>query len=212
VGRLAPQIARLLMGKHKPTYMPNIDAGDTVVVVNARHVAFTGDKATSKLYKWHTGWMGGLKTLTARHLLEREPGRILEHAVKGMLPPNKLRHDRLKRLRVYPDAEHDEAARVGVSQAYAPEYLKAFAPRRVEPRPEGESGLLVTDAAAELGVEGAKALEKAFKPLGAPPQLAAAVEARRRAGAAAADGGPAPPAATAAAGGAGARPGTAGKR
>lgn len=84
MGRLASQVARLLVGKHKPTYVPHVDCGDHVVVVNARDVAFTGTKRKDKLYRWHTGYPGGLKTLTARQVFEREPDRVLR--VSGPCP------------------------------------------------------------------------------------------------------------------------------
>lgn len=146
VGRLAPQVAKLLMGKHKPTYMPHADNGDFVVVVNARQAAFTGKKSTDKLYRWHTGWMGGLKTLTARQMMEKDPRRILELAVKGMLPKNPLRDDRLKRLRVYPDEAHAHASQVAQSHAFAGTHMQQVAPYPVFPRPQAETGALVVDA------------------------------------------------------------------
>ena len=110
VGRLAPQIARLLTGKHKPTYTPAVDSGDFVVVVNAKDVALTGKKRTDKLYRWHTGWMGGLKTLTARQMFERDPTRVLTLAVKGMLPRNALGRQMMTKLRVYAGEKHPHGA------------------------------------------------------------------------------------------------------
>ena len=91
VGRLASQIARMLMGKDKPTYTPNRDEGDVVVVVNAAEVEFTGRKWDQKLYRWHTGYPGGLKERTAKDQFQRRPAAILEEAVSGMLPKNNLR-------------------------------------------------------------------------------------------------------------------------
>jgi large subunit ribosomal protein L13 len=139
-------VARLLLGKHKPTYVAHVDAGDYVVVINAKHAVFTGSKMTDKLYKWHTGWFGGLKTLTARQVHERAPERLLEHAVKGMLPPNKLRKPRMTRLRIFPEATHEHARQVAQSQRYAPVYLATYAPDTHELPPEdGSAGTLVAD-------------------------------------------------------------------
>jgi large subunit ribosomal protein L13 len=146
IGRLAPQLARLLAGKHKPVFAPHVDAGDYVVVVNARHAVFTGDKMKEKLYKWHTGWFGGLKTLTARQVHERAPERLIEHAVKGMLAPNKLRKQRMTRLRIFPDDAHEHGRQVAASARYAPAFLAAFQPTRHEPPPlDGTAGTLVAD-------------------------------------------------------------------
>ncbi|KAJ1620140.1 50S ribosomal protein L13, partial [Pavlovales sp. CCMP2436] len=109
VGKLAANIATLLTGKHKPTYVHRFDCGDNVVVVNAQEVVFTGRKWTQKLYQHHTGWPGGLRTIVAKDLLAKFPERILQRAVRGMLPKNMLRKQRLNRLHVYagPDHPHD---------------------------------------------------------------------------------------------------------
>jgi large subunit ribosomal protein L13 len=139
LGRLAPQVARLLAGKHKPTYTPSRDAGDWVVVVNAKEVALTGNKREQKLYQWHTGWPGGLKTLTARQVFERDPRRVVTAAVKGMLAPNLLRRDRLRRLRVFPGEAHGMEAALAASRAYAGEHLDAHRPVSHQPR-ERERG------------------------------------------------------------------------
>jgi len=112
VGRLATQIAEALRGKDKPEYTPHNDAGDYVVVINAEKVVFTGDKLTDKEYQWYTGWIGGLKTLTAEQLLKKDPARILEHAVKGMLPKTKLADQLIKKLKVYAGPEHPHQAQV----------------------------------------------------------------------------------------------------
>lgn len=109
VGRLATHVSRLLVGKHKPIYMPNkASVGDHVVVVNARDAVLTGNKFEQKIYYWHTGWPGGLKQTTPRHLAERKnrPEDIIERAVNGMLPKNKLRKLRFQRLHVFADEEH----------------------------------------------------------------------------------------------------------
>lgn len=164
LGRLAPQVAKLLMGKHKPTYVPSVDAGDYVVVVNAGDVALTGKKRMEKLYRWHTGWMGGLKTLTARQMFERDPRRVVNLAVKGMMPDNNLRDVRLTRLRIFPGEEHTHKLQVDMSLAYAPQHMAAVAPKDVHPRKIVASGALVTDAATELAddPEAFAALEKSF--------------------------------------------------
>jgi large subunit ribosomal protein L13 len=139
LGRLAPQVARLLAGKHKPTYTPSRDAGDWVVVVNARDVALTGNKREQKLYQWHTGWPGGLKTLTARQVFERDPRRVVAAAVKGMLAPNLLRRDRLRRLRVFPGEAHGMEGALAASRAYAGEHLDAHRPASHRPRAAARS-------------------------------------------------------------------------
>jgi large subunit ribosomal protein L13 len=100
VGRLSVNVARLLQGKHKPTYEPWADCGDEVVVTNATRVVFTGKKWQQKVYRYHTGWVGGLKEVPVQRVLERKPHQIIEHAVFGMLPRNKLRRLRMERLHV----------------------------------------------------------------------------------------------------------------
>lgn len=111
VGRMATELSRLLMGKHKPTWSPNLDHGDNVVVVNARHMVLTGRKYEQKLYKWHTGFPGGLKSMTPKVLTEKKghPEEIIVRAVNGMLPKNNMRRMRMTRLFVYNDAEHPHA-------------------------------------------------------------------------------------------------------
>lgn len=110
LGRLATQITNLLTGKYKKTYTPHVDNGDFVVVINARKVKLTGGKLDKKLYYRHTGYLGHLRVLTARQLLEKKPERVLYLAVKGMLPKNKHRKHRLRRLKIYADAEHPHIA------------------------------------------------------------------------------------------------------
>eukprot|EP01113_Clastostelium_recurvatum_P044414 TRINITY_DN7498_c0_g1_i2.p1 TRINITY_DN7498_c0_g1~~TRINITY_DN7498_c0_g1_i2.p1 ORF type:complete len:308 (-),score=52.06 TRINITY_DN7498_c0_g1_i2:8-931(-) len=112
VGRLSSQIARLLMGKHKPIYDPSKDCGDYVVVVNAEKVNFTGKKWDQKLYRWHTGYPGGLKEMKAKDMVKRHPTSIIEHAVKGMVPKNNLRNPRLDRLKVYTGPRHPHIGQV----------------------------------------------------------------------------------------------------
>ncbi len=110
LGQLAVVIADKLMGKSKVTYTPHIDNGDYVVVVNAAKVRTTGDKLTQKMYYRHSGYPGNLKELTLGEMLEKDPAAVVQKAVKGMLPKNKLAADRLARLRVFPGAEHTHAA------------------------------------------------------------------------------------------------------
>lgn len=110
LGRLATEIAKHLTGKYKPTYTPHIDGGDYVVVINAAKAVVTGAKETDKIYYRHSGFPGGIKDATLTKVRERFPERIIERAVKGMLPKNKLQAERLKRLRVFAGSEHTHAA------------------------------------------------------------------------------------------------------
>jgi large subunit ribosomal protein L13 len=110
LGRLASEIATLLRGKHKPTYAPHIDGGDFVVVVNAEKVAVTSDKSQSKIYYRHSGYPGGIKAETFESLLERRPEAVIERAVRGMLPKNKLGRQMARKLKVYPGPDHPHAA------------------------------------------------------------------------------------------------------
>lgn len=113
VGRLANYIAPLLMGKHKPYYTQGIDNGDTVVVVNVDKLKFTGKKHKFKMYRRHSGYPGGLKELTAAQVFERDPARILESAVKGMLPKDLLQRKRVSRLKCYRGREHPHQNQFG---------------------------------------------------------------------------------------------------
>lgn len=131
VGRLAAQITKLLMGKHKPTFVPHVDNGDYVVVINAKDAVLTGDKMKNKMYRWHTGWMGGLKELTARQLHERAPDRIIQKAVQGMMTGNLLRKHRLRRLRIFADDAHVHQRQIVESERYAPEHLALAHPKPV---------------------------------------------------------------------------------
>ncbi len=110
VGRLATQIADILRGKDRPTFTQHIDAGDYVVVINAEKVKFTGDKLEQKEYQWYTGYIGGLKTLTAKQMLEKKPEEILYHAVKGMLAHTKMSRAQLRKLLIYKGDKHPHAA------------------------------------------------------------------------------------------------------
>lgn len=110
LGRLASQIAVLLRGKHKPTFMPNVDNGDFVVVVNAGDIVLTGAKPTDKMHYWHTGYPGGIKFVSYGDLKEKDPAKMLMLAVKRMLPRNKMRKHFLTKLKIYRDAEHPHVA------------------------------------------------------------------------------------------------------
>lgn len=110
LGRLAAQVARLLMGKHKPRWTPYLVCGDHVVVINARQVRLTGRKLEQKVYRWHTGYPGGLKEIKARQLYERKPEVMVREAILGMLPKNKLRKQMAKKLRVYANGKHPHQA------------------------------------------------------------------------------------------------------
>ena len=110
LGRLATHAATLLRGKHKPTFAPHVDTGDFVVVINAGKVALTGNKRHTKIAYRHSGYPGGLKQVRYEDLLEKHPERAIELAVKGMLPHNKLSRQLIKKLKVYPGAEHPHAA------------------------------------------------------------------------------------------------------
>ena len=110
VGRLASRVARVLTGKNKPTYTPYIDMGDHVVIVNAEKVVFKGNKLLDKMYRHHTGYPGGLKEISARDLMQRHPERVLEQAIKGMLPKNKLGRAMAKKLKVYVGPNHPHEA------------------------------------------------------------------------------------------------------
>jgi large subunit ribosomal protein L13 len=106
VGRLATKVANLLRGKGKPLYTPNLDCGDNVIIINAEKVKFTGDKLTDKEYVRHTGYPGGQRFATPAELLKKKPEAILEYAIKGMLPKNKLGAELFRSLYVYSGSEH----------------------------------------------------------------------------------------------------------
>ena len=110
LGRLASEVARRLRGKHKPEYTPHVDTGDYIVVINAEKVKVTGRKAEDKIYYHHSGYPGGIKSLTFNELLARHPERILERAIKGMLPRNALGRDMYRKLKVYTGKDHPHTA------------------------------------------------------------------------------------------------------
>ena len=110
LGRLSTHVAHVLMGKHRPTYTPHADTGDFVVIINAGKVRLTGRKAEKKFYRWHTGYPGGLKQITARKLIKEKPERVLELAIHGMLPKNRLGRRLRTKLKVYSGPEHPHQA------------------------------------------------------------------------------------------------------
>ena len=110
LGRLASEIAHRLRGKHKAEYTPHVDTGDYIVVINAEKVRVTGNKATGKIYHRHTGYPGGLKSMSFEQLIDRAPERAIQSAVKGMLPRNPLGRAMFKKLKVYAGDEHPHAA------------------------------------------------------------------------------------------------------
>jgi len=112
LGRLSSQIAILLMGKHKPVYTPNQDTGDFVVVINAGKIRFTGKKAEQKTYYRHSGYPGGLRSITLEKMMQQFPTRAIEYAVKGMLPHTRLGARMLKKLRVYAGATYPNAPKI----------------------------------------------------------------------------------------------------
>jgi len=119
LGRLCTQIASLLLGKHKPTYVPYLDTGDYVIVLNAARVRVTGKKTKQKAYYRHSGYPGGLKTEIYEDVMAAHPTRIIEHAVRGMLPHNRLGRVMFKKLKVYAGDEHPHQAQVAGTKATA---------------------------------------------------------------------------------------------
>ena len=110
VGRVATEVAKLLRGKHKPTFTPNMDMGDFVIVINCKDAIFTGRKLDQKVYRRHSGYIGGMKETSARVMMENKPEQAMFLAVKGMLPHTKLGRQMIKKLRVYAGSEHENAA------------------------------------------------------------------------------------------------------
>lgn len=116
-GRLATKVAHLLMGKHKRTYMPNIDAGDYVVVTDAKEIVLTGNKETQKTYQRYSGYPGGRKITPVAVVRQKFPQRILEYAVKGMLPDNKLKSGRMGRLKIFAGSQHPYESKLQISNS-----------------------------------------------------------------------------------------------
>ena len=110
LGRLASEIARRLRGKHKPEYTPHVDTGDYIVVVNAKKIRVTGNKLTDKMYHEHTGYIGHMKSISLEKQLQKAPERVIEHAVRGMMPHNTLGRAMMKKLKIFAGPEHRHAA------------------------------------------------------------------------------------------------------
>ncbi len=110
LGRVATEVAKLLRGKHKPTFTPNMDVGDHVIVINCSKVILTGNKLNQKIYRSHSGYIGGMKEIAAKDMLKDKPERAMMLAIKGMLPHNSLGRQSLKKLRVYAGSEHENQA------------------------------------------------------------------------------------------------------
>ena len=110
LGRVATEAAKLLRGKHKPTYTPNLDNGDHVIILNVKDVALTGHKLDQKIYRHHSGYIGGMKETTAREMLAKSPEKMMMLAIKGMLPKNTLGRQMLKKVRIYAGSEHENVA------------------------------------------------------------------------------------------------------
>lgn len=110
LGRVAAQAATILRGKHKPTFAPHADCGDHVIIINCSKAILTGKKLEQKTYKWHTGWIGGLKEVQYKELMDKNPEKAMYIAVKGMIPDNTVGRKSLTRLRVYADANHNHEA------------------------------------------------------------------------------------------------------
>jgi large subunit ribosomal protein L13 len=119
LGRLASDAARLLMGKHKPIYTPYLDTGDHVIVINAAKVRLTGAKLEQKVYRYHTGYPGGLKETGAAKMQATKPARMIEHAIKGMLPKNSLGKQMARKLKVYATDKHPHQAQKPEARAIA---------------------------------------------------------------------------------------------
>ncbi|MAP81841.1 MAG: 50S ribosomal protein L13 [Aequorivita sp.] len=110
LGRLASEVAKLLRGKHKPSFTPHVDCGDNVIIINASNINLTGNKWADKTYIRHTGYPGGQRSLSAQEMYKKDPTRLVEKAVKGMLPKNKLGAEIFRNLKVYADANHGQEA------------------------------------------------------------------------------------------------------
>jgi large subunit ribosomal protein L13 len=110
LGRFAAEVAKVLRGKHKPTYTPYEDCGDGVIIINADKIKVTGNKAATKLYTYYTGYMSGLRQVPYRTMMARKPGYIVEHAVKGMMPGSRLGRQQAKRLRIFVGEDHQMEA------------------------------------------------------------------------------------------------------
>lgn len=110
LGRFAAEVAKILRGKHKPTFTPHMDCGDGVIIINAEKIAVTGSKEAQKLYRYYTGYMSGMREIPYRTMKARNPAYIIEHAVKGMMPKSRLARAQMKKLRVFKGEKHDMSA------------------------------------------------------------------------------------------------------
>ena len=110
LGRVAAEAAKLLRGKHKPTFTPNVDTGDHVIILNVQNVVLTGRKLDQKIYRHHTGYIGNMKEISARNMLENNPEKAMMLAIKGMLPKNRLGRQMINKVRIYAGAEHENQA------------------------------------------------------------------------------------------------------
>ena len=110
LGRVATEAAKLLRGKHKPTFTPNVDTGDHVIILNCKDVVFTGKKLDQKIYRHHTGYIGNMKEASAREMLEKNPEKVMMLAIKGMLPKNRLGRQMINKVRIYAGSEHENQA------------------------------------------------------------------------------------------------------
>lgn len=110
LGRIAAEAAKLLRGKHKPTFTPNVDTGDHVIILNCKDVILTGHKLDQKIYRHHSGYIGGMKEISARNMLEKNPERAMMLAIKGMLPKNRLGRQMINKVRIYAGNEHQNQA------------------------------------------------------------------------------------------------------
>ncbi len=114
LGRFSAEVAKILRGKHKPTFTSHVDAGDGVVIINAAKIKVTGAKAAQKIYRYHTGAMSGLREVPYEIMLARKPDYIIRHAVKGMMPKTRLAEAQMKKLRIFADTEHDLQAQLPI--------------------------------------------------------------------------------------------------
>ena len=110
LGRVATEAAKLLRGKHKPTFTPNMDVGDHVIIINCDKIKLTGNKMNDKIYRHHSGYIGGMKEITAKEMIEKTPEKAMLLAIKGMLPHNSLGRQQLKKVRIYAGSEHENQA------------------------------------------------------------------------------------------------------
>jgi large subunit ribosomal protein L13 len=160
LGRLATQIANALRGKDKPFYTPHDDAGDYVVVINADKIQLSGDKWEGKEYARYTGWIGGYKVTTAKELLAKDPTQLIELAVRGMLPKNKLNREIIKKLKVYAGAEHPHKAQVETSKPILVNPVRAVR-KMAAAQVEAQASKITKKAAPKKAAPKAKKVVKA---------------------------------------------------